>query len=161
MNPFITANEVSDGMKFNNVKSGIITADHDIGELKMNAYQNGVDLSHNENEGERNNFSLDEKKEERKNFTLDETKRGKVVKQNMVMFNRLELGEQNANKMTKKDTVVSLQSVSGEKINDDEYMLFYHMRTQLSFYLLHLKIVITDEGRNVFMKGSLTGKEMI
>jgi len=31
MNLVITANEVSDGMKFNNVKSDIITADHDIG----------------------------------------------------------------------------------------------------------------------------------
>ena len=72
MNPVITANEVSDGMNSNNVKSGIITADHDIGEIKLNAYQNGVDLSHHENEGERNNFSFDDKKEERKNFTLDE-----------------------------------------------------------------------------------------
>ena len=41
----------------------------------------------------------------------------------MVMFNRFELGEQNANQMNKKDTVVSLKSDSGEKI-DDEYMLF-------------------------------------
>ena len=50
MNPVITANEVSDGMNFNNVKSGIITAHHDIGELKLNAHQNGVDMSHHENE---------------------------------------------------------------------------------------------------------------
>ena len=64
MNPVITANEVSDGMKFNSVKSGIITADHDIGELKLNAHQDDVDLPHHENAGERNNFSLDEKKEE-------------------------------------------------------------------------------------------------
>ena len=62
MNPVITANEVSDGMKFKNVKSGIITADHDIGKLKLNAHQNDVDLSHHENEGERNNFSLTRKK---------------------------------------------------------------------------------------------------
>jgi hypothetical protein len=48
MNPVITGNEVSDGMNFNNVKIGIITADHDIGEIKLNAYQNGVDLSHHE-----------------------------------------------------------------------------------------------------------------
>ncbi len=45
-------------------------------------------------------------------------KRGKIVKQNMVMFN-IELGEQNANQMNKKDTVVSLQSDSGEKIEND------------------------------------------
>ncbi len=51
------------------------------------------------------------------------TKRGKDVTQIMVMFNRFELGEQNANQMNKKDTVVSLKSDSGEKI-DDEYMLF-------------------------------------
>ena len=37
----------------------------------------------------------------------------------MVMFNRLELGEQNANQMNKKDTVVSLESDSGEKIDDE------------------------------------------
>ena len=102
-------------MNFNNVKSGIITADHDLGELKLNAHQNDVTLSHHENEGE---------KQEKPNFALDVTKRGKIVTQNMVMFNRLELGEQNANKMTKKDTVVSLQSAFGEKIDDDEYMLF-------------------------------------
>ena len=35
--------------------------------------------------------------------------------------NRLELGEQNANQMNEKDTVVSPQSAPGEKI-DDEYM---------------------------------------
>jgi hypothetical protein len=35
----------------------------------------------------------------------------------------MELGEQNANQANKKDIVVSLQSDSGEKI-DDEYMLF-------------------------------------
>jgi hypothetical protein len=57
------------------------------------------------------------------NFTLDETKRDKIVTQNMVMFNILELDEQNVNQMNKKDTVVSLQSDSSEKI-DDEYMLF-------------------------------------
>jgi hypothetical protein len=61
MNRVITANEVSNGMNFNNVKSGIITADHDLGELKLNAYQNGVDLSHHVNEGERKTFSLDKK----------------------------------------------------------------------------------------------------
>jgi len=33
MNPVITANQVSDGMNFNNVKSDIITVNHDIGEL--------------------------------------------------------------------------------------------------------------------------------
>ena len=115
MNPVITDNAVSDGMNFNNVKSGIITADHDQGELKLNARQNDVTLSHHENGGE--------KKEERKNFALDVTKRGKIVTQNMVMFNRLELGEQNVNQMNKKDTVVSLQSYFGEKI-DDRYMLF-------------------------------------
>jgi hypothetical protein len=38
------------------------------------------------------------------------------------IVNRLELGEQNANQVNKKDTVVSLQSASGEKI-DDEYIL--------------------------------------
>jgi hypothetical protein len=64
MNPVITDNDVSDGMNFNNVKSGIITADHDIEEVKMNATLNGVDLSHHENEGVQNNFSLDEEKEE-------------------------------------------------------------------------------------------------
>jgi hypothetical protein len=55
---------VSDGMNFNNLKSGIITADHSIGELKLNAHQNDVDLSRHRNEGERNNFSIDEKTEE-------------------------------------------------------------------------------------------------
>jgi hypothetical protein len=104
-------------MNFNNAKSGIITADHDIGELKLNAHQNDVDLSHQENEGE--------KKVERKNFALDVTKWGKIVTQNMVMFNRLELGDQNANQMNKKDTVVSLKSDSGEKI-DDEYFVLTH-----------------------------------
>ena len=63
MNPAITANVVSDGMNFNNEKSGIITANHDIGELKLNAHQNDVDLSHHENEGESDNFSFNEKKE--------------------------------------------------------------------------------------------------
>ncbi len=52
MNPVITSNEVSDGMNSNNLKSGIITLYHDIGELKLNAFENGVDLSHQENEGE-------------------------------------------------------------------------------------------------------------
>jgi hypothetical protein len=117
MDPVITDNAVSDGMNFNNAKSGIITADHDIGELKLNAHQNDVDLSHQENEGE--------KKVERKNFALDVTKWGKIVTQNMVMFNRLELGDQNANQMNKKDTVVSLKSDSGEKI-DDEYFVLTH-----------------------------------
>ena len=37
------------------------------------------------------------------------------------MFNRLELGDQNANPINKKDTVISLQSAPCEKI-DDEYM---------------------------------------
>jgi len=119
MNPVITANEVSDGMNFNNVKSGIIAADHDIGELKLNAHQNGVDLSHQQNEGERNLFSLDEEKEERKSFAIDEKKWGKSVKQNMVLFNRLELGEQNVNQINEKHTVVSLQSASGE---NNDYM---------------------------------------
>ena len=58
LDPVITDNAVSDGMNFNNEKSGIITADHDLGELKLNAHQNNVTLSHHENEGE--------KKEERK-----------------------------------------------------------------------------------------------
>ena len=49
---------------------------------------------------------------------------GNIFKQNMVMFKRLELGEQNANNLDKMYTVVSLQSASGEKIVDDEYMLF-------------------------------------
>ena len=31
--------------------------------------------------------------------------------------------------------------------------LFEQKRTQLSFYLLHMKIVIIDEERNAFMKG--------
>jgi hypothetical protein len=124
VSPVITPNEVSDGKNFNNVKSGIVTSTHDIGELKLNAYQNGVNLSQKENKGERKIFSLDEKKEERKNFTLDEKKQGKVVKQNMAMFNRLEFGEHNAKQVNVKDTVVSLQSDSGEKIVDDECMLF-------------------------------------
>ena len=50
---------------------------------------------------------------------------GKIVTQNMVMFNRLELGEQNANQMNKKHTVVSLKSDSGEKM-DDEYVVLTH-----------------------------------
>ena len=66
MDPVIMDNAESNGMNFNNAKSGIITADHDIGDLKLNAHQNGVDLSYQENEGVRNNFSLDEEKEERK-----------------------------------------------------------------------------------------------
>ena len=53
------------------------------------------------------------------------TKRGKDVTQIMVMFNRFELGEQNANQMNKKDTVVSLKSDSGEKM-DDEYVVLTH-----------------------------------
>ncbi len=117
LDPVITDNAVSDGMNFNNAKSGIITADHDQGELKLNARQNHVTLSHHENGGE--------KKEERKNFALDVTKRGKIVTQNMVMLNRLELGEQNANQMNKKDTVDSLKSDSGEKM-DDEYVVLTH-----------------------------------
>ena len=50
MKPFITANVVSDGADFNNATSGIITADHDLGELNLNAYQESIDLSHHENE---------------------------------------------------------------------------------------------------------------
>jgi hypothetical protein len=65
MNPVIAANEVSDGMNLNNVESRIITADHDLGELKLNAHQNDVDLFHHENDGERNNLSFDEQKEEK------------------------------------------------------------------------------------------------
>jgi hypothetical protein len=42
---------------------------------------------------------------------LDEKKLDKVIKQNMLMFNRLELGKQNANQMNKKDTVVSLDLI--------------------------------------------------
>ena len=38
------------------------------------------------------------------------------------MFIRLELDVQNANQMNEMDTVVFLQSASGEKIVDDEYM---------------------------------------
>ena len=53
------------------------------------------------------------------------TKWGKIVTQNMVMFNRLELGKQNANKINKKDTVVSLKPDSGEKI-DVEYVVLTH-----------------------------------
>jgi hypothetical protein len=53
LDPVITDNVVSDGMNFNNVKSGIITADHDQGELKLNARQNDVTLSHHENGGEK------------------------------------------------------------------------------------------------------------
>ena len=67
LDPVITDNAVSDGMNFNNAKSGIITADRDLGELKLNAQQNDVTLSHHENEEEKN--------EERKNFALDVTKR--------------------------------------------------------------------------------------
>ena len=37
LNPVITANELSDGADFNNATRGIITADHDFGELKLNA----------------------------------------------------------------------------------------------------------------------------
>ena len=137
MNLVITANEVSDSMNLNNVKSDIITADHDLGELKLNAYQHGVDLSHHENEGVRNNFSLDEKKEERNNFTLDEEKRDKIVKQNIVMLNRLELGEQTVNQMNEKDTVVSLQSDSAEKIVDDE-CCFLQMRTHSCHFICYI-----------------------
>jgi len=39
----------------------------------------------------------------------------------MVMINGLELGDQNANQMNKKDTVVSLQYASSEKIDHDTY----------------------------------------
>ena len=39
------------------------------------------------------------------------------------MFNRLELGEQNANQMNKKDTVVSLKSDSDEKMDDENVVL--------------------------------------
>ena len=62
MNPVITANEVSDVMNFNNMKSRIITVNHDLGELKRNAYQNGVDLSHQENEGKETTSHLMRKK---------------------------------------------------------------------------------------------------
>jgi len=65
MNPVITANEVSDGMNFNNVESRIITDDHDLGELKLKEHQNDVDLFHHENDGERNNLSFDEEKEKK------------------------------------------------------------------------------------------------
>ena len=58
MNTVIAANEVSDGMNFNNMKSGIITVNNDIEEIKLNANLNGVDLSHQENEGERNTSPL-------------------------------------------------------------------------------------------------------
>jgi hypothetical protein len=50
LDPVITDNAVSDGMNFNNAKSGTIYADHDIGKLKLNAHQNDVDLSDHENE---------------------------------------------------------------------------------------------------------------
>ena len=66
MNLVITDKVASDGMNFNNVKSGIITADHDKGDLKLNAHQNDVDQTHHENGGKRNNFSLDEKKKRNK-----------------------------------------------------------------------------------------------
>jgi len=79
LNPVIKANEVSDGMKFNNMKSGVITADHDIGKQQLNSHQNVVDLSHHENKGERHNFSFTEEKEEQKNFALDETKQGRLL----------------------------------------------------------------------------------
>ena len=79
LDPVITDNVVSDGINFNNVKSGNITANHDLGKLKLNAYQNGVDLPLQENGGERNNFSFDEKREERRNFMLDEKKLDKVI----------------------------------------------------------------------------------
>ena len=84
MNWVIADIVISDSMNFNNVKSSIITADHDLGELKLNAYQNDVSISHHENEGERNKSSYDGEKEERKNFTLDEKKWGQIVTQNMV-----------------------------------------------------------------------------
>jgi len=58
LDPVITDNVVSDCMNSNNAKSGIITADPDIGEIKPNAHQNDVTLSHHENGRE--------KKEERK-----------------------------------------------------------------------------------------------
>ncbi len=61
-------------MNFNNLKSGIITVNHDIREINLNAYQNGVDQSHQshqENEGEETVSRLMRKKE-RNNFTLDE-----------------------------------------------------------------------------------------
>ena len=67
MNTVIAANEVSDGMNFNNMKSGIISVNNDIEEIKLNANLNGVDLSHQENGGDRNNFLFNEKKEERNN----------------------------------------------------------------------------------------------
>jgi len=70
LNPVITANAASDGMNFNNAKSGIITADHDLGELELNACQNGVDLFDHGNEVERKNFSLDEKKRGKKELHI-------------------------------------------------------------------------------------------
>ena len=51
LDPVITDNAVSDGMNFNNAKSGIITADHDLGELKLNVHQNDVTLSRHEMKG--------------------------------------------------------------------------------------------------------------
>jgi hypothetical protein len=138
MNLVITDNAVSDGMDFNNVKSGIITADNDLEELKLNAHQNDIDMSHHENEGERNNLSFDEKKEEQKNLTSDEVKRGKTVKQNMVMLNRLELGQQNSNEMKKKDTVVSLPSDSGENI-DDKYVVLTNVNSAITLSVTYDK----------------------
>jgi hypothetical protein len=45
-------------MILNNAKTGIITAI----QLKLNAYQNGGNLSRQENEGEQKNFSFGKKK---------------------------------------------------------------------------------------------------
>ena len=53
MNPVITDNAVSDGVNFNNVTSGIIAADHNLGEQKLNTHRNDVDLPLHENEGEK------------------------------------------------------------------------------------------------------------
>ena len=47
-----------------------------------------------------------------------------IVKQNMVVFISLELHKPNAKQVNEKDTAVSLQPASGEKIVDDEDMLF-------------------------------------
>ena len=64
------------------------------------------------------------------------TKRGKDVTQIMVMFNRFELGEQNANQMNKKHTVVSLKSDSGEKM-DDEYVVLTHENSTVILYVTY------------------------
>jgi len=56
MSRVITANQVSDAIDFNieisHVKSGIITTNQNPEELKMSAYQNGVNTAYQESEGE-------------------------------------------------------------------------------------------------------------